>query len=134
MPFKRYVEIGRVAMVNYGEEYGRLVVITDVLDQNRVRVRLLRVVCSCRALTCVCVCTLGLGSNPHACMHASRRHAPTSPAKQQQQQQPAASSSCIPSSKPSAVHARARPHNPCTPPHTHPPLTDPTTGPVRRPR
>eukprot|EP00798_Chlamydomonas_sp_ICE-L_P015177 gene15177-21250_t len=34
MPFKRYVEIGRVAMVNYGEDYGKLVVISDVIDQN----------------------------------------------------------------------------------------------------
>ena len=36
MPFKRYVEIGRVALVNYGPEVGKLVVITDVVDQNRV--------------------------------------------------------------------------------------------------
>lgn len=36
MPFKRYVEIGRVAMVNFGEDYGKLVVISDVVDQNRV--------------------------------------------------------------------------------------------------
>ncbi|GAB4822502.1 hypothetical protein N2152v2_009548 [Parachlorella kessleri] len=35
MPFKRYVEIGRVAMINYGPEYGKLVVISDVVDQNR---------------------------------------------------------------------------------------------------
>ncbi len=33
----RYVEIGRVAMINYGPEYGKLVVISDVVDQNRVR-------------------------------------------------------------------------------------------------
>lgn len=38
MPFKRYVEIGRVALVNYGKEYGRLLVIVDVVDQNRVLV------------------------------------------------------------------------------------------------
>lgn len=37
MPFTRYVEIGRVALVNYGEEYGKLYVIVDVLDNNRVR-------------------------------------------------------------------------------------------------
>ena len=37
MPFSRYVEIGRVALINYGPEYGKLVVITDVVDQNRVR-------------------------------------------------------------------------------------------------
>jgi hypothetical protein len=30
------VEIGRVALVNYGKDYGRLVVIVDVVDQNRV--------------------------------------------------------------------------------------------------
>lgn len=37
MPFARFVQIGRVALVNYGPEYGSLVVITDVIDQNRVR-------------------------------------------------------------------------------------------------
>ena len=36
MPFSRYVEIGRVALVSYGSEYGKLVVIVDVVDQNRV--------------------------------------------------------------------------------------------------
>lgn len=36
MPFSRYVEIGRVALINYGPEAGTLVVITDVVDQNRV--------------------------------------------------------------------------------------------------
>ncbi|KAL8162789.1 hypothetical protein V2J09_014278 [Rumex salicifolius] len=35
-PFTRYVEIGRIALINYGKEYGRLVVIVDVVDQNRV--------------------------------------------------------------------------------------------------
>ncbi|PHT80418.1 hypothetical protein T459_18470 [Capsicum annuum] len=35
MPFKRFVEIGRVALVNYGKDYGKLVVIVDVIDQNR---------------------------------------------------------------------------------------------------
>mmetsp|Transcript_16714 Transcript_16714/g.23055 ORF Transcript_16714/g.23055 Transcript_16714/m.23055 type:complete len:134 (-) Transcript_16714:186-587(-) len=38
MPFKRHIEIGRVAVVNYGKEYGTLVVIVDVLDQHRVLV------------------------------------------------------------------------------------------------
>ncbi|KAL3678564.1 hypothetical protein R1sor_021520 [Riccia sorocarpa] len=38
MPFRRYVEIGRVALVNYGPEYGKLVVIVDVIDQNRALV------------------------------------------------------------------------------------------------
>ncbi|KAJ0792466.1 putative ribosomal protein L14 [Helianthus annuus] len=35
IPFKRYVEIGRIALVNYGKDYGKLVVIVDVIDQNR---------------------------------------------------------------------------------------------------
>ncbi|XP_061370805.1 large ribosomal subunit protein eL14-like [Gastrolobium bilobum] len=34
----RYVEIGRVALINYGKEYGKLVVIVDVIDQNRALV------------------------------------------------------------------------------------------------
>ncbi|KIY98607.1 putative 60S ribosomal protein L14 [Monoraphidium neglectum] len=38
MPFKRYVEIGRVAIINYGPEVGKLVVISDVVDQNRALV------------------------------------------------------------------------------------------------
>lgn len=36
MPFKRYVEVGRICLVNFGEDFGKLVVISDVLDQNRV--------------------------------------------------------------------------------------------------
>lgn len=36
MPFKRTIEIGRVAMVNYGADYGKLVVISDVVDHNKV--------------------------------------------------------------------------------------------------
>lgn len=35
------MEIGRVALVNYGEDYGKLVVIVDVIDQNRVCLPLL---------------------------------------------------------------------------------------------
>ncbi|DBA91982.1 hypothetical protein WJX79_002285 [Trebouxia sp. C0005] len=35
MPFQRYVEVGRVVIINYGKEYGKLYVITDVVDQNR---------------------------------------------------------------------------------------------------
>ncbi|CAH8262862.1 unnamed protein product [Arabidopsis lyrata] len=38
MGFKRFVEIGGVALVNYGEDYGKLVVIVDVVDQNRALV------------------------------------------------------------------------------------------------
>ena len=36
MPFSRLVEVGRVAMVNYGKDYGKLVVIVDIIDQARV--------------------------------------------------------------------------------------------------
>merc|ERR1712166_789762 len=38
MPFRRYVELGRVCMVNFGEDYGKLVVIVDVIDNNRALV------------------------------------------------------------------------------------------------
>jgi ribosomal protein L14E/L6E/L27E len=41
MPFKRTVEIGRVAMVNYGSDYGKLYVISDVLDLNKVSICLI---------------------------------------------------------------------------------------------
>lgn len=36
--FTRFVEAGRVALVNYGEHLNKLVVIVDILDQNRVLV------------------------------------------------------------------------------------------------
>jgi large subunit ribosomal protein L14e len=39
MPFKRTVEIGRVVMVNYGKDTGKLYVISDIVDLNRVRSR-----------------------------------------------------------------------------------------------
>jgi len=32
--------VGRVCMVNYGPMYGKLVVIVDIVDQNRVRLTL----------------------------------------------------------------------------------------------
>ncbi|XP_024381895.1 large ribosomal subunit protein eL14z [Physcomitrium patens] len=38
MVFRRFVEIGRVALINYGPHYGKLVVIVDVIDQNRALV------------------------------------------------------------------------------------------------
>ncbi|MBS2599718.1 KOW domain-containing RNA-binding protein, partial [Salmonella enterica subsp. enterica serovar Typhimurium] len=38
MPFQRFGEIGRVALGNYGKDYGKLVVIVDVIDQNRALV------------------------------------------------------------------------------------------------
>merc|ERR1712063_34711 len=34
-PFSKFVEIGRVAYVNYGPETGKLCVILDVIDSNR---------------------------------------------------------------------------------------------------
>ena len=40
MPFSRYVEIGRIALINFGKEYGQLVAIVDVVDQNRVGYRI----------------------------------------------------------------------------------------------
>jgi len=36
MPFTRFVEVGRVALVNYGPETGKLCTIIDVVDQSRV--------------------------------------------------------------------------------------------------
>ena len=36
MPFKKFVEIGRVAYVNAGPEAGKIVAIVNVIDQNRV--------------------------------------------------------------------------------------------------
>jgi len=33
--FKRFVEIGRVAVINYGPDAGKLCIIIDIFDQNR---------------------------------------------------------------------------------------------------
>ncbi|CAD5120368.1 DgyrCDS8941 [Dimorphilus gyrociliatus] len=38
MQFKRFIEIGRVAYIAYGPSKGKLIVIVDVIDQNRVLV------------------------------------------------------------------------------------------------
>ena len=38
MPFTRFVEIGRVALINYGPNTGKLCTIVDVVDQSRVLV------------------------------------------------------------------------------------------------
>ena len=38
MVFNRFVEIGRIALINAGPEEGRLCVIMDVVDQNRALV------------------------------------------------------------------------------------------------
>ncbi|XP_075886484.1 large ribosomal subunit protein eL14 [Nelusetta ayraudi] len=38
MVFKRFVEIGRVAYISFGPHAGKLVVIVDVIDQNRALV------------------------------------------------------------------------------------------------
>ena len=45
MPFQRYVEVGRVVIINYGKDYGKLYVITDIVDQNRVSRGLAHYVC-----------------------------------------------------------------------------------------
>ena len=39
MTFKRFVEIGRVALINYGPDNNKLCTIIDVVDQNRVLVQ-----------------------------------------------------------------------------------------------
>lgn len=36
--FKRFVEIGRVVLISYGPDRGKLCTIVDVIDQNRVLV------------------------------------------------------------------------------------------------
>jgi hypothetical protein len=36
MVFNRFVEIGRAVLINYGPDAGKLAVIVDVLDHNRV--------------------------------------------------------------------------------------------------
>ena len=38
MPFKRFVEFGRIALINYGPLEGKLCTIVDVVDQNRALV------------------------------------------------------------------------------------------------
>lgn len=38
--FTRFVEIGRVALINYGPHEGKLAVIIDVVDNNKVCVNL----------------------------------------------------------------------------------------------
>ena len=38
MPYKRFVELGRVALVSYGPDKGKLCTIIDVIDENRVLV------------------------------------------------------------------------------------------------
>ena len=35
MGFKRFVEVGRVAFINYGPDEGKLAVIIDIVDQNK---------------------------------------------------------------------------------------------------
>jgi len=34
--FNRFVQVGRVAVINYGPDYGKLCVIVDIIDHNRV--------------------------------------------------------------------------------------------------
>lgn len=48
--YKRLVEIGRVALINSGPDEGKLCVIVDVVDQNRVS-----------ELTCKCILILHNG-------------------------------------------------------------------------
>mmetsp|Transcript_10905 Transcript_10905/g.14702 ORF Transcript_10905/g.14702 Transcript_10905/m.14702 type:complete len:133 (-) Transcript_10905:278-676(-) len=39
MGYKYFVEAGRVAFINYGEDYGKQVTIVDIADENRVLVQ-----------------------------------------------------------------------------------------------
>ena len=34
MPFKRYMEVGRVVFINYGPDAGKLATVVDIVDQN----------------------------------------------------------------------------------------------------
>ena len=34
--FRNFVEAGRVAMINYGTDFGKLVVISDIANENKV--------------------------------------------------------------------------------------------------
>ena len=36
--YKKFVQPGRIAYVNFGEDYGKVVVIVDIADMNRVLV------------------------------------------------------------------------------------------------
>ena len=36
MPYKKFVEIGRVAVLNTGKDAGKIAAIVNVIDQNRV--------------------------------------------------------------------------------------------------
>jgi len=38
MPFTRFVEIGRICTLNYGNDFGHLCAVIEVLDQNRILV------------------------------------------------------------------------------------------------
>ncbi|KAJ3093210.1 hypothetical protein HK102_000011 [Quaeritorhiza haematococci] len=38
MVFQRFVEVGRVVLITYGPDYGKLAVIVDIIDHNRVLV------------------------------------------------------------------------------------------------
>lgn len=38
MPYKRFVEIGRVCLLTYGPDKGKLCTIVDIVDENRVLV------------------------------------------------------------------------------------------------
>lgn len=35
MPFTRYVEVGRIVLINYGPDAGKIAVIIDIVDQNK---------------------------------------------------------------------------------------------------
>ena len=39
MPFTRFVQVGRVALINYGPDCGKLCTIIDIVDGKRVRLK-----------------------------------------------------------------------------------------------
>jgi large subunit ribosomal protein L14e len=35
MPFRRYMEVGRIVLINYGPDEGKLATVIDIVDQNK---------------------------------------------------------------------------------------------------
>lgn len=49
--YKRFAEVGRVVLIQYGPEAGKLATIVDLIDQSRVR--------RCAVLAHLATCALG---------------------------------------------------------------------------
>lgn len=61
-PYHRFVEIGRVAMINYGPDAGRLCTILDVVDQGRVRADRRILPAHCVYVCCLCGGVIAAGA------------------------------------------------------------------------